>query len=571
MPGMNDETIAGRPKRWACRACALLVAAAFAGYVLVLYDAMPESTFDDAYMFVRYAVHFLEGKGIAWNPDGVQAFGATSLPYLLLVAAGLKMLPLPAGTILLLISWGVGLVALLGLWIVAARNVESRLLQNHAFVGAFLFPMILVLNIFPMNAVTGMDTTLSFASHVFLIGATLSFCRQPRTAALVAMVLASGAAFAVRPENAVCALLLPVICIAVRRPDGMRRWIVAFVAGFGLLFLLDGAFKYALFGHFFPLGGHAKTFAALAGYAGKGNWNHVAYLQDVLTNCMLFFFTLFVCVERGSAPLAAAFILPPLVTFTCFFSFIPVMGFDARYYCPFLPYAMIGSLLVLDRFLGKQGESRLWKRNAARFAIACVLFIGLQSSILPETFARFALHDRGVPPARVITNAAQPLAELDFWRNIAGFSAFLQRLPRDITVAATEHGYAGAASPDIPIIDLSGLNTSEYALGEFSADRVMEAKPDLIWLPHPDYTNRVKRILLHPAFQGEYELFAGAFNFGVALARNSHRYQEIRRTFLGVTSILYPETNMLEYIAKNIYEDDSGPDGLASSTTSTRD
>ncbi len=571
MPDMNDESMTGRPEPWTGRACGLLVAAAFAGYVLVLHDALPESTFDDAYMFVRYAIHLLEGKGIAWNPDGVQVFGATSLPYLFLVAAGMKTLPLPPGTILLLISWSAGLAALLGLWAVGIRSVESRSLQNPARVGAFLFPLILVLNIFPMNAVTGMDTTLSFASHAVLIGATLSFCRQANTTSLAAMVLAAGVAFAVRPENAVCAFLFPVLSIAARRPDGMRRWIAAFVAGFGLLFILDGTVKYALFGHFFPLGGHAKTFAALAGYTGKGAWNHVAYLQDVLTNGMIFFFTLIVCIERASAPLATAFILPPLVTFACFFTFVPVMGFDARYHCPFLPYAMIGSLLVLDRFLGEKGGARPWRRHAVRFAAACVLFAGLQSPVLPETYARIALDDRGVPPARVVTKASRPLPELDFWRNIAGFSAFLERLPRDITVAATEHGYAGAASPDIPIIDLSGLNSPEYTLGEFPADRLMETRPDLILLPHPDYTGRAKRILLHPRFWREYELYAGAFNFGVALARNGPRSGEIRRIFLGVTSILYPEANMLEYIALSIYDDAVGPGGSSSEAPPARD
>lgn len=551
------------PSRWAGRACALLVAAAFIGYAAVLYDAMPETTFDDAYMFVRYAVHLLEGNGIAWNPDGAQAFGATSLPYLLLVAAGLKVVPLPAGTVLLLMSWSIGLAGLLGLWIVGVRNVENRFLQNPAFVGAFLFPMILVLNIFPMNAVTGMDTTLSFASHAVLIGATLWFCRRPAAVPLTAMVLAAGAAYAVRPENAICALLFPALCVADRRPDGMQRWIAAFVAGFGLLFLLDGVIKYALFGHLFPLGGHAKTFASLVGYTGKVDWNHVAYIQDFLTNGMIFFFTLAVCVERASALRAAAFMLPPLVTFACFFTFVPVMGFDARYQCPFLPYAMIGSLLVLDRFLGAHGGCLPWRRNAVRFLFACALFVGLQSSVLPETFAGIALRDRGVPPARVSTKASRPLPKLDFWRNIAGFSAFLERLPRDITIAATEHGYAGAASPDITIIDLSGLNSPEYALGEFSADRLIDERPDLILLPHPDYTSRVKGILLNPAFQRDYELYAGAFNFGVALARNGPRYGEIRRTFLGVTSILYPDSNMLDYIVKDIQNGASGPAGLS--------
>jgi len=40
---------------------------------------------DDAYMFSRYAHNILNNGAIAWNPDGVPTYGATSLLYLAVV------------------------------------------------------------------------------------------------------------------------------------------------------------------------------------------------------------------------------------------------------------------------------------------------------------------------------------------------------------------------------------------------------------------------------------------------------------------------------------------------------
>lgn len=534
--------------------CAVLTAAAFVSYALMLHDGFPEPTFDDSYMFVRYALHFLDGKGIAWNPDGMAVFGATSLPYMLLVALGLNISPVSAGTTLLLISWFIGLVALLGLWVIGVWSVGSIALRSWARVGAFLFPLVLGLNIFPRNAVTGMDTTLSFAAHVLLIGCTLLFCRRQSFLTMSAMILAACGAVAVRPDNAVCAFLFPLLCIIAQNPPGLRKWGTAFVAGFGLFLLLDGMFKYAVFDHFFPLGAHAKTFATLVGYTGKAGWNHVEYLQNFLVNGMLFFFVFLICTGPSTVRWAAAFCLPPLLTFAVFFSFVPIMGFDARYHCPFLPYAMIGSLLVFDRFLQEFRDRWPWEKIAVRFSAGCVLFWALLAGALPEQFARIFLQDGGVPPARLVMKASGPLPQLNFWQNIMSFSEFLRRLPRDITLAATEHGYVGAANPDITIIDLSGLNSPAFALRAFSADELLEAKPDIIWLPHPDYTVPVKKILLHPHFQDAYVLYAGAFNFGIALARNGRHYDEICRTFEGIATLLYPGADMREYIVQNIID-----------------
>lgn len=541
-----------RTGRWVGVGCAVLTAAAFVSYALALYDGFPEPTFDDSYMFVRYALHLLDGKGIAWNPDGVAIYGATSLPYLFLVTLGLKISPLSPGTTLLLISWSVGLAALLGLWAIGVRSVGSEFLKSWARVGAFLFPLVLWHTIFPMNAVTGMDTTLSFAAHALLIGCTLLFCRRLSSLTMLAMILAACGAVAVRPDNAVCAFLFPLLAIVAQNPDRLRSWIIQFGAGFGLFLLLDGILKYAMFGHFFPLGAHAKTYATLVGYTGKAGWNHVEYLQDFLTNGMLFFFAALICTGASSVRWAAAFCLPPLLTFAAFFSFVPIMGFDSRYQCPFLPYAMIGSLLVFDRFLQEHRDRWPWKRIAMRFSASCVLFLFLQAGALPEQFERIVLQDGGVPPARLAMSASESLPRLDFWQNIVSFSAFLRRLPRDITLAATEHGYVGAANPDIPIIDLSGLNSPSFAMKEFSADGLLASRPDIIWLPHPDYTGPVKKILLHPRFQEEYALYAGAFNFGIALARDGRRFNEIRQTLEGIFPLLYPGKDIREYIVHDI-------------------
>ncbi len=68
-------------------------------------------TFDDAYMFYRYALNIRDGLGIAWNPDGIPTYGMTGHLWVFFILP-LTLLPLTLGHALVLASWLTGMAAL---------------------------------------------------------------------------------------------------------------------------------------------------------------------------------------------------------------------------------------------------------------------------------------------------------------------------------------------------------------------------------------------------------------------------------------------------------------------------
>ena len=57
-------------------------AASVVRFIQISASPRPEM-FDDAYMFLRYAKHFLSGHGFSWNVGDGPAYGPTSALYLI--------------------------------------------------------------------------------------------------------------------------------------------------------------------------------------------------------------------------------------------------------------------------------------------------------------------------------------------------------------------------------------------------------------------------------------------------------------------------------------------------------
>ena len=86
-------------------------------------------SFDDAYMFYRYAANIAHGLGIAWNPDGVPTYGMTSQLWVLFIIP-LTTLPLTPGHALQLASWLAGCAALVTLALAVRRHARSAWLRE---------------------------------------------------------------------------------------------------------------------------------------------------------------------------------------------------------------------------------------------------------------------------------------------------------------------------------------------------------------------------------------------------------------------------------------------------------
>ncbi|HUM28423.1 MAG TPA: hypothetical protein PKN81_19430, partial [Anaerolineales bacterium] len=112
MNDLKDKSSFFSNPRLRITALVIILAALLLYYIDVFRTAGP-TTFDDAYMFIRYADNFIHGYGFAWNPDGVQTYGATSILYLgLVIIARIIFQGLGSGKLLVALSAGLGLPAI---------------------------------------------------------------------------------------------------------------------------------------------------------------------------------------------------------------------------------------------------------------------------------------------------------------------------------------------------------------------------------------------------------------------------------------------------------------------------
>ena len=116
-----------RGPRWLDRLCMALGLGSVLLFVGLVF-AGHRHDFDDAYMFVRYADHLLAGLGHAWNPDGEQTFGSTSLLHVAVVTVLRAVVPASDRIVLQTSSAAAALAA------VAAARLAAKPVQSFAIV-----------------------------------------------------------------------------------------------------------------------------------------------------------------------------------------------------------------------------------------------------------------------------------------------------------------------------------------------------------------------------------------------------------------------------------------------------
>ena len=536
------------PERPWLRLVVVGVAAALVVERLFALAAAAPTDFDDAYMFVRYADNLRGGFGLVWNRGGEPVYGATGLGHLAVVTAVRALAPgWPDWRALGVASAAAAVAALAVASGLLARLGTHPWLRGSPLRGlVVLVPAVAYSEAFGFHAASGMDTMSSLLANICLVYVALVLAERRRPRDAVACAAVAWLAIEARPDAAPLALLTPLLSIAIfGRPR--RRGLVA---AFGLpvvgLLALSLTAKHHWLGTALPLSWWAKRPHAYGGFAGEYTWNPFWFLAVFLRAATPLLVVLVLATRRRHGGALVMLLLPVVVTFAALFGVNQIMGHLGRFYFPSLASFIGAAALVSDGLV-----SLGWRRLAGRAALAVALLVG-GGAALDAAGRRYEARAAGQPLADLggyRIAAAVPLPELDSWQAATEMAALARAAPAGARLAMTEHGLVAARAPDANIIDLVGLHDRWFALHGFSAAELFRRQPELIWMPHPDYTQMIRDILDDDDFWRDYDFYPDALTFGVALRRGGPRALALRRLFTARFAADHPGLSVDDYRA----------------------
>jgi arabinofuranosyltransferase len=316
-------------------------------------------TLDDAYITLRYSMHWAEGLGPTWNPGGAPAEGYTTTLWMALLALAIRL-----GLDGLLFAKLAGIAFAFATLAVASRMAWQGSRQRTL---AACVPWLLGCAYWPfsLHAVSGMETTCS----AFVLTLFFWLSTQPAPKRDPALALTALLACLARPE-AVLACGATLVLLLVRERLPLLRALVIYT-------VLPGALYFALrawhFGLLFPLSFYVKATgrAPLAG------------LSDVLE-----FYAVFVLARPwwGALALLGAWREPRLVpalvgalAFSVFFIFPEhIMAFESRYMIPLFP--LLSALAGIGA-----GKAADWLALRTRYALPVASAVLLLGAAIPTS------------------------------------------------------------------------------------------------------------------------------------------------------------------------------------------
>jgi hypothetical protein len=510
--------------------------------------------FDDAYMFARYAMNVRHGLGVSWNLDGVPTYGQTSLLWGWLVVV-LSYLPMGVWKMLSLGSWLCSIGAVIALAWAVAVNARGWLLSSTWRVLPWVALPLATTVVFMGNAVTGMETMLAALLAAVFVGMALAWSRgtaRPEWVALVGLAL-----FMTRPDAAIVIVLLPSLLFVLMPGVGtgnVARLLGLFVAGVLVeLIVCKMYFHTAL-----PLSFYMKGRHAYEGF--REVWHPELMMLAFLAACELYLVAMILLGRREDWRLIVCCVTPALVTFAYLGTVTQIMGFNARYYVPYFAFFVVPALLVIDRWMAsgdisveKQwpGKTLLVRGFATGVVMLCFLAGSSEAvqAAIRRTEARVHVE---YAPVLVEMSASAPLPGVPWDVMMRDLTDLLVvPLPRGATVAATEVGYLGERAAQVNVIDMAGLNDNEIALHGFDVHALLLRKPDVIWMPNNDYTYLNAWMMSDPELMKEYDVYAGAANYGLAIRKDSPYRAEIDRQMKVFWSAAYPGYRMSDYLVRS--------------------
>jgi hypothetical protein len=512
--------------------------------------------FDDAYMFYRYAVHMHAGLGMSWNIGGGHTFGETSLLWGLFIWL-VTFLPVSAGHILALSSALWSGLAVLAIGLSVAWNSRSQYFKKLVYVIPCITLPLELSSIFVSNLSTGMDTMMALALVSLFAGLVLRWATHHTHWSW--MTAAGFAAILTRPECGLVVVIMPLMATLLLTHD-KRKWKVflAFLSTLTALLVVSLFGFKGYFGTALPLSFYIK---AIHGYKGAfmASSQPVRSLIDYLVSSWMFIALLALMVRRKFVPVLLVSILPLVVTLTYLLTVLQVMGGAARYDVPYYGLLIVPAMLAFDDWLvefetDRAGAFRELPARRVLLTVALVAFTAILLNIFSLRINYLLLRPSPVYVAPRLTYAApHPLPDMGRIRAITRIANdFVKHLPPGTSIAATEVGYPGAVAPQVKLIDLSGLNDPDIAEHGFSPERLLQRKPDVIWLPYSHYTFELGALLADPNLISNYTVYAGAFSFGLAIRKNGPDQSAIEADFNRAWADNYPGYDPTQYIVESV-------------------
>ena len=495
---------------------------------------------DDALMFPRYADNLLQRGVLAWNPGGPPTFGLTSNLYLLIVVP-VRILFATSPILTMFLASVVCGVIFVGLLIgLVARETPLSVNGRLVLVAVILIPLAFNANNLARHFTSGMDTAFALAYLMLYIWLAVRFQRAFSRGSAIALGVAGGLAFAARPDLLLFTWLAPLAMALFGMSSKLRRaaWEVLALTVAITLAQMVGAFFY--FGSPLPLSFFVKT----AGLYGSS----LSVIYHDTPSRMLWLFTqgyalvlaaaavwlLFevrkgiysdMALERGLAYAAVLFIL------YYWFSVTQLMPFEARFYYPVLPallWLAVCGIVATTKWL--QANDRWWRWG--QLAPSAVLVAGYIMLLTIEwgqlDILRNELDHGRIGDFRLLSSYGW---YQHLWFKLPEFA----QLPDDLVIATTDVGLPAALNPRKTIVDLAGLNETQFALTPFSAERLFaQYRPDLIYLPNLDFKERIAAIVNAPEFIAHYDLLkpeemaGGPYGLGVAIRRDGRYASQLR-------------------------------------------
>lgn len=508
----------------------------------------PPTDFDDAYMFVRYADNLRAGFGMVWNRGGETVYGATGLVHLGLVTALRALAPWWPDWRALVVAAIAAAIA--GLFLATA--LANRFASHPWLRGAPERALVAVVasvaysEAFVFHCGTGMDTMSAVLANCGVVYASLALAARPTPRAAAACALVGWLAIEARPDTVILAAGTPLLTLALRCA-GRRRVLTAwFAAPFAALLGASLVAKQHLLGSPLPLSFYVKRPFAYGGFVGEYTWNPFWFMAVFFRAAAPLLIVLIVGARRRHVRTLTVLLLPVAVTFVALFAVNQVMGHLGRFYFPSLPAFIAAGAVVSDGIWPLRGGAVV-----VRAAVAAAFLFG-GGAALDAAGRRYEARAERQPLADLggfSVAAARPLPELDSWRAALEMAELAAAAPAGARLAMSEHGVVAARAPHAVIIDVLGLHDRRFARHGFNAAELFRRRPDLIWMPHPDYTQMIRDILDDDELWRDYDFYPDALTFGVAVRRDGAAAAALRRLFVARFTADYPGLRLDDYRA----------------------